>query len=310
MALLALLVTTGCKDSNSKIDPIISADGPGVRFVTLGDQGTGSIAQYVVAEAIATKCATYRCDFALLLGDNIYPTGVTSATDPQFASKFKLPYANVDLPFYVSLGNHDYGSGVDFSKGPFQVEYGVGNPKWMMPSPGEYYAFAKTATQGSALFMALSTHLIIFDAPNSIANQGAYFDAQIAGSTEAWKVVYGHHPFISNGPHGNAGNYDGNPGSGALLRDFYLNHMCGKVDLFLGGHDHNMQLLPGPVDCPGTFVVAGAGGAALYPLSSINPKRFQVSRHGFAYVSLTDTTLQIEFYNKAGKLLYAHQLTK
>ena len=54
-----------------------------------------------------------------LLGDNIYDSGVTSVTDPQWQTKFEIPYMGVNLPFYVVLGNHDYGgngAGTEFDK--------------------------------------------------------------------------------------------------------------------------------------------------------------------------------------------------
>ncbi len=58
---------------------------------------------------MAKKCATDGCDFVQLLGDNIYDSGVGSTSDALWQSNFELPYAELDLPFWVVLGNHDYG---------------------------------------------------------------------------------------------------------------------------------------------------------------------------------------------------------
>jgi tartrate-resistant acid phosphatase type 5 len=41
--------------------------------------------------------------------DNFYDEGVDSLDDEQFQTKFELPYADIDFPFWVVLGNHDYG---------------------------------------------------------------------------------------------------------------------------------------------------------------------------------------------------------
>ena len=49
--------------------------------------------------AIAAWCTSHPCEFAVLLGDNIYDTGVTSVTDPQWQTKFEIPYAAVNMPF-------------------------------------------------------------------------------------------------------------------------------------------------------------------------------------------------------------------
>jgi len=81
----------------------------------------------------------------LNLGDNIYEYGVNSNDDAQFQSKFEKPYANLNFPFFMALGNHDQsgaipGSGVYPKKGDFQVEYTRRSSKWMMPQ--RYYQFA------------------------------------------------------------------------------------------------------------------------------------------------------------------------
>ena len=89
-------------------EPADTAPAPKVvRFAALGDAGTGSSAQYAVGKALGDKCKQSGCDFVLYLGYNFYDTGVKDENDKQFAEKFELPYATVDAPFYVVLGNHD-----------------------------------------------------------------------------------------------------------------------------------------------------------------------------------------------------------
>src|SRR5690554_6651396 len=66
--------------------------------------------------------------FVLLTGDNIYEDGVTSVDDPRFLDSFEYPYQNLDLPFYLCLGNHDcastiMGGGSDNKRGNYQVDY-------------------------------------------------------------------------------------------------------------------------------------------------------------------------------------------
>ena len=109
-----------------------------VRFLVLGDAGEGNESQYQVADAMASVCEDQGCDFALYLGDNFYDVGVESIDDEQFESKFEQPYAGLDFPFYVVLGNHDYGLlGNEWSQPSSQVEYTDRSAKWVLPD--RYY---------------------------------------------------------------------------------------------------------------------------------------------------------------------------
>ncbi|MEQ9510151.1 MAG: serine/threonine protein phosphatase, partial [Alloalcanivorax xenomutans] len=84
-----------------------------LRFIVIGDSGSGSSGQYAVGEAIAAVCdhkggmdeasPAAGCHLALGLGDNIYESGVTSVDDPQFEEKFEKPFEPIQLPFYMVL---------------------------------------------------------------------------------------------------------------------------------------------------------------------------------------------------------------
>src|SRR5260221_14717850 len=84
---------------------IAAADDARVRFIAFGDAGAGTGAQYAVAQAMKEVCAALGCDFAVMLGDNIYPDGVHSPRDLQFETKFEDPYEELNFPFFVALGN-------------------------------------------------------------------------------------------------------------------------------------------------------------------------------------------------------------
>src|SRR5436309_1190621 len=95
-ALLALALAAGCfgpshapaadRGADQRVEPAR------VRFIALGDMGTGGEDQARVANAIGSVCSLRGCDFAVGLGDLIYPAGTSSATDPQFDEKFEVPY--------------------------------------------------------------------------------------------------------------------------------------------------------------------------------------------------------------------------
>src|SRR5687767_4349298 len=185
-------------------DPIDKGESGAVRFVAFGDTGEGNEAQHMVANAAEVVCAELGCDFAMLLGDNFYDVGVTAVDDPQFATKFENVYNGLDMPFYIVLGNHDYGTlANDWDRGQYQIDYGLVNPKWVMP----HFWYTFSSESGDTQFFAFDTQRMMWDYQTDV--QAAWFDEQMAASSASWKVGIAHHPYISNGEHGNAGNYEG-----------------------------------------------------------------------------------------------------
>lgn len=276
-----------------------------LRFVALGDTGTANDGQYAVADAIREKCTRDGCDFAVLLGDNVYPSGVTSATDPDWGPRVADAYEPLGIPFYAVLGNHDYGgegSGGDYTLGKHQVEYSALHEWFIMPA--EWFAF----DAGPASFLATGTNLIN-RRDDSLAEQTQYFRDAVAASDRPWKISLGHHPYVSNGPHGNAGDYDGTSGRGWRVKQFFEEALCGEVDLHLSGHDHSLQALPGNQACPGLFVVSGAGSSGT-SLPGSNAALFQNRELGFAWIQVSDSTLVVEFVNVDGETLFTHTLTR
>ncbi len=82
--------------------------------MVLGDWGDTALpGQQQVAYAMASWAAANNPQFIISTGDNFYPSGVRSTTDPQWTNKWVNVYNNdtlVDLPWYISVGNHDYGN--------------------------------------------------------------------------------------------------------------------------------------------------------------------------------------------------------
>ncbi len=285
-----------------------------VRFVALGDGGEGNETQFRVAETMAALCASKTddhpgCAFALYLGDNIYDTGVTSVDDPQFETKFEAPYSVLDFPFYIALGNHDYGvTSLEFWKPDPQVEYTDYSDKWTLPD--RYYNFS----QEHVLFLGLDTNAIMLEGLWGDSGQGTWIDATIAANpSAAWRVAFGHHPYLSNGEHGNAGEYEGTGWlpivNGETVRDFVNNHLCGQVDIYLCGHDHNRQWLD--TTCGTEFVVSGAASKLTGMVGRGSPTLFEADdKAGFLWVEIREDRFVGEFYNIDGTLEYSREWTK
>jgi len=284
-----------------------------IRFVALGDGGEGNATQYAVAEAVGAACeARGGCDFALYLGDNIYPTGASTATDPQFESKFELPYCGLAFPFYVVLGNHDYGNGaaLDEGKADAQIAYSALSAKWQLPDHDYAASFQEGAS--SLDIFALDTARLQFGVDN--AAQASWFTSAVSASSATWKVALGHHTYASNGMHGNAGNYEGSSvspvASGAYIETFFDESVCGAVDLYLSGHDHNRQWLE--AGCGLELVVSGTAAktTALVGRDDNTTYFEEDTGGGFALFEIDGDTLRGWFYGQGGGQEFTRTLTK
>jgi tartrate-resistant acid phosphatase type 5 len=284
-----------------------SASAGALRFVALGDTGKGIPEQTQVAEAIAAKCAQDGCDFVQLLGDNIYENGVASVDDPEWQPKFVQPYASVNLPFWVVLGNHDYGgagTGFETARAQAEVDYTQTSGKWKLPA--KYYR----RSAGGVEFFGLDTTPGMF-------TQHAAEKTEVAGwlaqSTATWKIAFGHHPYLSNGPHGNAGSYDGVLGllsntAGAGVKDLLDGTICGKADVYICGHDHSMQWLT--PTCAGTELIVSGTGSSPTTLPGTNPAYYQSIKLGFLYVVIDGATFTGSFIDVTGNVEFSRTLTK
>lgn len=282
--------------------PIVDNGNSTVRFVAIGDTGRGTAGQYAVADAIARFCADAGCDFGVMLGDNIYDSGASSVDDAQFQSKFEQPYASLSFPFYVVLGNHDYGNrgaGDEFWKGQVQVDYSARSSKWRMPAA--HYR----AVEGPVEFFAIDTTMQLYARDAAQRRDVAQW---LSESKAPWKIVLGHHPYLSNGPHGNAGRYDGVAGAGSEVKDFAEGVFCGKADAYLSGHDHSLQWLT--PTCNGTALMVSGTGANPTTVSNRNAAYYQAAKLGFLYVVAESGRLTTKFVNTDGQIEYTRVLTK
>ena len=297
--LLAAFVMTpsgGCSDPawqspvRMTIGPV---DGNTTSFVAVGDFGTGELAQYALAEAMAKVCERQGCDFVLGLGDNFYPEGVSSVMDERFQSSFEDPFAGFDIPFYMVLGNHD----VEQTESP-QAQIAYASDRWKLP--GRWYAFHV----GPVRFVALDTTLT---GENRGERQLKWIDYALSAPDDAdWTVAYGHHPLYSNGPHGNAAG----PSAEWLRRA-----VCGSgaVDLYLAGHDHDLQWLAAkPDECRDTeFIVSGAGARPRALDGWANTAHFMQGRTlGFFWFKAAADSLTGRAYDADGVLLFERTLRR
>jgi hypothetical protein len=294
------------KDGASNSPPPVAPEKP-LRFLAVGDTGKGNDGQRAVAKAMAETCRLRGCDFVVLLGDNFYESGASSPTDPIFKERFEDVYVGMPMPFWAVLGNHDYGArglGSEFSKPDNQIAYASTSSRFKMPA--RYFHFVA----GPVEFFALDTNAQMYKRDGQ---QKADVAAWIAASTAPWKISLGHHPYLSNGSHGNAGKYEDKSWlpvlSGGGVKSFAEQVVCGKVDIALSGHDHNQQWLEDT--CDGTeLIVSGAGAEGKEIASQRNAARYQSGELGFLYAEVTSKQFVAEFVNVNLQTEYGRVLTK
>jgi hypothetical protein len=191
-----------------------------------------------------------------------------------------------------------------------QVDYAKINEKWKLPN--EWYSFS--AGNGMADFVAFDTARLMWD--NSTAEQKAFVDDAIANSTGRWLVAYAHHPYLSDGEHGNAGNYEGLGlvpiVNGANVKDFLDDSVCGKVDIYFSGHDHNRQAFAPVNGCQNHFVVSGAGAKTTdFVNRDGNTALWKDDQlEGFAWVEITCGKMTLAFYDLDGNLDHEFDILK
>ncbi len=244
---------------------------PLLRFVSLGDFGTGSSAQYNLGQAMADYHAQFPYNLALTVGDNIYNEGEIEKIE----RVFEIPYGELlrrGVKFRATLGNHD----IRTANGDPQVAY----PGFNMD--GRYYTY----TAGPAQFFALDT--------NSNADwepQLAWLDRELAASPAPWKIVYGHHNIYSSG------HYGVNESHWAQILKFCFKRY--GVQLYINGHDHHYERT---IPIEGTTYLTTGSGAGLRPAGRSPWTAYSASRLGFGAIEIYPDDLVIRGIGPDGEI--------
>lgn len=290
--------------------------GTSVRVLITGDAGTGEAPQYAVAKAARSLHSESPFGMALGLGDNIYESGPSGPDDQQFAEKFEKPNAGLDFPWVMALGNHDTtaifpGDGGWLLRGDAEVAYHGRSQRWYMPR--RYFSVAVPQQTPVVEFFVLDLNPIAAYIPPFLAPywepNGTYMSQQrrwlrtaLEASTAKWKIVCTHHPYINNGPHGGAGNYDGipiPPINGVLVKEFFEREIAGRAQFFLSGHDHSLQVYDPTTKSKGTRqIVSGAAAKSVEDRSSKEfPALYENYRdRGFMTMDITDSSIDLSVY--------------
>ena len=255
---------------------------------------TAASGLHQISEAMSNYCRdTVTCDFGVMLGDNIYPSGATLGTDghdddQRFNDILSAPFGSIvqspdSYLTYVTLGNHDWETSRD--GGFAQIAYLEEADGFYMDGP--YFTVRPPGGMGDVeLFvidtsMMLAATIVYEDALNDDGSENPTgviepFDYFVEPLTEAernmhhwlddalrqsdakWKFVIGHHPIWSS----SGSKFE----QGRALRKLILPSMCRYADAYFVGHEHTLEVhtdncevaLGSPAAKPLTQILSGA----------------------------------------------------
>jgi hypothetical protein len=262
----------------------VTPAGRPIRVLAFGDFGNGEEPQKALAATLADYGTRQPFDFGLTVGDNFYTTGMHSTSDPRWKTWWEDMYAGLGLTFYPTLGNHDWGHP---DSPAAEILYSAKTTTWRMPAA--YYTY----TAGSVQFFAIDTQSIA-----GSEKQQAWLDRELARSQAKFKVVYGHHVIYSGG------NYQ----ESESLKRTLLPLLRNRADVYICGHDHNLQALR-PEDGV-HFYVSGGGGAGLYELRQYERSVFASRSNGFTVLEADQSRLVVKLVDVSGKTLFENTIRK
>lgn len=235
-----------------------------IRILSVGDWGSAALGGYHLrnaentADAMKIYASEYKPKLVLNTGDNFYYCGIHNTSDSQVSTDYIDLFGNIGVPWYNTLGNHDYGFNPDA-----QLALNETIPNWVMDA--RYYH--KRLVLDDAGNESVVLNIIVLDTNPCIADyrgndrakwdpcsiqyptcapiQGEcmfhqniiqqdcktqldWFNATLssinASNNKEWVFVLGHHK---------ADEID--------VEDFQDLLNSNRVHLYLNGHNHNLE---------------------------------------------------------------------
>ncbi|HEY6064837.1 MAG TPA: metallophosphoesterase [Thermoanaerobaculia bacterium] len=247
------------------------------RFAVIGD--TSGVD---VPLRIADRLVEADVDFALHMGDVVYPSGAEKDYDAQFFTPLARWLSHG--PVLPTLGNHDVMTDrgaaylANFS---LPVNDATGNSR--------FYAFR----HANALFVSLDVESLEFGAESP---QYEWLVRTLSGSAETWKFVYLHTP-----PYSSA---HANGVARLILCPLFERY---GVDVVLAGHEHLYERTH-PIRAfassgPGViYLTEGGGGANLSQFRQEEFSAYVASRFSYVIADVEGSTLTLSAREPDGSM--------
>jgi hypothetical protein len=210
--------------SRATLPLLLPAEKGSVKFLAIGDTGTGSKQQHELARVMLDYHKVFPYEFVIMVGDNMY--GGEKAKD--FKKKFEdvyRPLLDAGVKFYASLGNHDESN---------QRFY-----EFFNMDGDEYYRFER----GGVSFYAVNSNYMD-------KRQIDWLESELTRDQSKWKIAFFHHPPYSSGKaHGSSDD----------LREILEPLFIGRgVDVVFNGHEHFYERIKPQNGIH--YFITGAGG--------------------------------------------------
>jgi predicted MPP superfamily phosphohydrolase len=240
-----------------------------VKFAAIGDMGTGNKPQYEVGALMNQLHESFKFDFVIMLGDNLY--GSQKPND--FVTKFETPYKpllDAGVKFYAALGNHDEQTNRFYKP-------------WNMNGE-RYYTYTKK-----------NVRFFVLDSDYLDRKQVDWLENELKNSNSEWKIAYFHHPLYSSG-----GRHGSETDLRVVLEPLFLKY---GVNAVFSGHDHVYERVKPQKDI--YYFVSGSAGQ----LRPGDLKRTDLTAAGydqdqtFMLVEVDDDAMSIQTISRMGKTI-------
>jgi hypothetical protein len=245
-----------------------------VKFLVIGDSGTGDRAQTETAAEMWRAHAVFPYEFAIMLGDNMYG----SERPQDYARKFEQPFkALLDgkIEFRAALGNHDDPNQVNYK--PF----GMGGKR--------FYSFKKK----DATFFVLDSNYMDKD-------QQRWLEQELSQSTAKWKIAYFHHPIYSSG-----GRHGSEVDLRSIVEPLFIKY---ALNVVFAGHEHFYERLK-PQKGIHYFTAGGSAKLRAGDIVSgvLTAKGFD-SEQSFMLVEIDGDVMRFQTLSRRGKRVDAGEI--
>lgn len=247
-----------------------------VRFVVIGDTGTGTRQQQELADIMLRYRTAFSYEFVLMMGDNLY--GGEKPVD--FKLKFEDVYKGLlddNVKFYATLGNHDRSN---------QRFYKLFNM-----NGEEFYRFEK----GGVAFYSLNSNYMD-------KRQVKWLEDELAKDTSAWKIAFFHHP-----PYSSGGKHGSSSGLRKVVEPIFLKY---GVNAVFAGHEHFYERIKPQKGI--YYFISGAGGKLragdVKERSPLTEKAYDKDM-SFMLLEVADDQLYFQVVSRTGETVDSGALT-